>query len=454
MLGGMSICTGAGLAATWAQRLLPRSARPGHDASAPRASVREAGRAWATIVLGLHVWAVATAHAAPSATAATTEPPPSALAQLAERLASALIRQAGTQALELVLDDRTGTDGALGADLAALTLTHLATAGVRAASTGARVRAATLLVREGRTLVLSSRLTREPGAQLVDVLSLSAEADAALLARGGRSEPVRVPGFEVRISVLSALLDERVLALAWLDDRRLLLLTARAIELYEWDGSSAVALGRRSLPEPLAKVRFAAGLLHVDARGTSAWALTSGMAQALHVRVRDRHLEELGRAPTLPWPRLARGLTFRPGSALIEAEPSELGDGPFVALEPGLEDLAVAADGALLMTATPRVRSSGVRVGPALARLSDGWIAAASPQPPEPERDAILLLQRGAEGPVERGRLATAGAVRALAAFVRLDGSVGLVAALGAGERDARLQFFELRRSDVGVELP
>lgn len=389
------------------------------------------------------------------ADAPAARPASSALARLAESLAHDLTRLSGGQPVELLLDDRTGTDGALGADLRALTLGRLASAGVVAAPAGRRLRAETLLTRDGRMLVLSSRVTREPGAQLVDVLSASAQADAALLARGQRREPTLVPGFEVLASVISGALDTPVLDLAWLSERRLLLLTARALELYEWDGSSARVVRRRPLPPAQARVRFAAGLLLVKPREATAWALTNSMPQALQVRVLDDVLEERGTADVLPWGRAAQGVRFQPGSTLLDAQPVGLGAGPFVALEPTLEDLAVGPDGALLMATAAGATDTGMKVGPALARLDVDWIAAASPAPPVDDRDAILLLQRLDNGWSERGRLEALGPVRALAALEQADGAVRLVAALDVhGRSEARLQFFELRRSDLGAELP
>lgn len=391
--------------------------------------------------------------------AATPGPPPaqapaSALAHLAEQLARGLLRLGNGQPVELLLDDRTGTDGALGVDLRALATIRLAAAGMSLAHAGPRLRAEAVLARAERTLVLSTRVTREPGALLADVLSSSAEADVALLMRGQRTQPARIPGFEVRASVMSTVLDERVLDLAWLSEQRLLLLTAEALAVYEWDGSSARPVLRQALPAPLASVRFAAGLLALDAPAGSAWVLTNGMAEALQVRLRDGLIEEQRRAPALPWPGAPRGVTFRPSSALIDAQPPGLGAGPFVALEPTLATLAVGADGALLSSGAQAAHDTGVRVGPALARLDTAWIVAASAQPPEPEHDALLLIQRQGETWSERARLESAGPVRALATFEHPDGSVRLVAALGTRASDARLQFFELQRSDLGAELP
>jgi hypothetical protein len=88
-------------------------------------------------------------------------------------------------------------------------------------------------------------------------------------------------------------------------------------------------------------------------------------------------------------------------------------------------------------------------VGPALARLWNGWLAAGSAAPPG-ERDQVLLIERGNGGPSDAQPLPIEfeGAVRALAAGPRGD-SRRLAVAVEPLAGGAYLELLELRRVEA-----
>src|SRR6185295_11251550 len=158
---------------------------------------------------------------------------------------------------------------------------------------------------------------------------------------------------------------------------------------------------------------------------SACWALTSRTPRAVLYSLDGNRLTATHQADAVPWPRVASGVRFRPGTNLLElAAPG--GDGPLLALEPE-EGWAVAPDGALVrMGVADAAGPAGTppRAGPALARLWPGVLAAASPDPPG-EHDRILLFRAGAA--TTTASLPVEGAVRALAS--RRHGDNALLAA-------------------------
>jgi hypothetical protein len=125
----------------------------------------------------------------------------------------------------------------------------------------------------------------------------------------------------------------------------------------------------------------------------------------------------------------------------VEGAVGDLGAGPFLALDDFAPGVAVTADGVLRQG-----EAAGPTVGPALAALWPGVVAAPSAEPPG-EDDAILIVATpggAADGPRVLDALAVDGAVRALAGRPR-GGSMRLVAALEDEQGGTRLLVMDLR---------
>jgi hypothetical protein len=143
-------------------------------------------------------------------------------------------------------------------------------------------------------------------------------------------------------------------------------------------------------------------------------------------------------AEVVPWPRVAAGLRFRPGTNLFDVAGPGL-EGPVLAMEPD-EGWVVGADGALARMGTPDPAGPARRAGPALARVWAGLIAAASPDPPG-EHDRILLFRDSDSATT--ASLPVEGAVRALASR-RHGASALLAAAVEDAAGGFRVALFEL----------
>ena len=182
-----------------------------------------------------------------------------------------------------------------------------------------------------------------------------------------------------------------------------------ALALYRRDGLLLRLESRRDLPGPCRRPvpgRCPAG------RGERVRLLGPHQphARAVLYSLDGNRLTPTHQADAVPWPRVAAGVRFRPGTNLLEVAAPGI-DGPLLALEPE-EGWVVEADGTLARLGASDPAASERRAGPALARLWPGWVAAASPDPPG-EHDRILLY-RDAAGPTTAS-LPVEGAVRALA---------------------------------------
>jgi hypothetical protein len=290
-------------------------------------------------------------------------------------------------------------------------------------------------------LVVSARVVEEPGSHLVDILSVSAPTDETALPLSPLPAPPAPAAVEVLSSSRTAQIDGPILDLAFFGDDRLVVLGADSVALYRWDDARLTLQARRPLSGPLDTVRFPGGLLRVAERDAAFWALTSRSPRALLFAVEDGRLVERQEAEALPWPGSPAGLRYRPGTNLIEGVVGDLGAGPFLALEDSAPGVAVTADAVLRDGAV-----AGPTVGPALAALRPGLVAAPSPEPPG-EDDAILIVAMpggAAQGLRVLDSLRVEGAVRALAGRARGE-SMRLVAALEDAQGGARLLVMDLR---------
>jgi hypothetical protein len=256
-----------------------------------------------------------------------------------------------------------------------------------------------------------------------------------------------VPGatLEVTARSQSETLRGPVLDLALPSEESVLVLTPATIALYHWSARGLMLDSSQELPGPLASVRHPGGLLLPDAAEYSAWVATSAMAQAVLFEIEGARLVERARAAALPWKDAPLGLRYRSGSDWIEGPLPGLGPGPFLALEPALEGIALSTAGELLVASADGVARSGLVAGPALAALWPPFFAAASAEPPQAKDHVLVFEWNGTE--VRAGPLLPVvfeGAVRALAARRTAEGA-RLVVAVEDLSGDSRLERLDLR---------
>ncbi len=217
---------------------------------------------------------------------------------------------------------------------------------------------------------------------------------------------------------------DRPLALAFAKQGRLLAVTRRALRLFELEDAAAKTVAELGLPEPLHPVRKAAALLAVDGAASTAWVLTNRAEKACLVAVEGDRLSLRAQADALPWPGSPLGVRYREGTDWIEGRVEGLGAGPFLTLLDGDDALGVSPDGRLLGAGPPLEKGEApMIVGPTLARLWPGAIAASTAAPPE-SGDAILVLDRERAAPGEARALAVDGAIRAIASWRTSQGAV------------------------------
>ena len=321
----------------------------------------------------------------------------------------------------------------MGLDLDALVRARLE-GRVNLTTSGPRLTVTSTVAALGTRLVWSARVVEEPSAALVDVISVSTAWDPALLPLVPGRAGSGAEGVDVLDRSTTPQVEGRIVALAFVGDERLLVLFDDALALYRRDGLLLRLESRRDLPGPLAGVRFPGGVLLTAESESACWALTSRTPRAVLYSLDGNRLTPTHQADAVPWPRVAAGVRFRPGTNLLEVAAPGI-DGPVLALEPE-EGWVVEADGTLARLGASDPVPSERRAGPALARLWPGWVAAASPDPPG-EHDRILLY-RDAAGPTTAS-LPVEGAVRALAS--RRHGANAMLAAaledVGGGFRVA-----------------
>jgi hypothetical protein len=371
-------------------------------------------------------------------------PETSSLARLADAFAREVARQARGRAVELSpASDRTGRGGALALDFDELARTRVGAVAALAAE-GPRVQVLPVLAEAPGRLIVSARLVEQPAGQLQDIVSVSIEADASVLALAARPPAAAAGQVDLVGTSQSAPIAGHVLDMAFLGEGRLLVLGEDELALYRWDEHGLVLASRRRFTGPLEPVRHAGGLLRAVERERSAWVATSRAGNALLFTVDETGLVERQQADAVPWPGSPAGLRFRPGTDLIEGTPFGLGGGPFLHVEE--TGVAVDREGRLLTAAGP----SELRVGPTLAPLWPRQLAASTAAPPG-ERDAVLILSMAPPaGPRVISELPVSGSVRALAAQVsartaRLVAAVETPAAEGASPAtQTHLVVFEL----------
>jgi hypothetical protein len=182
----------------------------------------------------------------------------------------------------------------------------------------------------------------------------------------------------------------RVLDLAFTRRDRLVVLMDGALALFRVSGDGLDKLDERPLATPTV-VRLPAGMLAVERGGDTAWVATNRSEGAILFSTASDRLSEVERAAALPWPGVARGLTFRAGTNLIEGEIAELGPGPFIRVGDGW---------AIDNQATFRVAGLSVpgRCGSAAVRLEPRRYLASGPDSPYARHDRLQFLRIGEDG--------------------------------------------------------
>jgi hypothetical protein len=376
--------------------------------------------------------AVLALAAVPAARAETT------LARLADDAAAALRRAARGASLALAVpDDRTSGSSSLAADLHALLVARLPPT----TASGRRVRVTSVLSQQPGRLVFSARLVEEPDGRLIDVVSVSMASDGGDLALASARGPGAAGAVDVVRQERSALLPGPVLDLAFLGDDRLLVLWPEEVGLYRWDQAALRLESRHALAGPRRPVRTPGGILWTSDRESSFWALTSRVPRATVFSVEGARLSAASTAEdSVPWPGIASGVRFRPGTNLVEGAADGIGGGPFLALDgDGALLIAVGADGTLLAAGASEP-GTGPRVGSCVATPRPDTLVASAPGPPG-AHDLLLFLDRRPPY-AERARLPVDGAVRALAA--RAAGARSRVVAAVEGEGGTSLLAFEI----------
>lgn len=361
-----------------------------------------------------------------SASAASAAPP---LARLADAFAVEAARAARGRAIELAaIDDRVG---GLAPDLQSLLRERLAPR-LTLSSQGPRLRVEPVLTQVPGRLVLSARVTALPEGQVVDLLSVSVDADREHLAL----QRVRSPAgraLDVLDSTRTPPLESAVLDVAWLDDQRLAVLFPDALAVYRLDPGGLVLEARAGLEAPLTARRATGRVLAAEG---SLWALTNRAGKARLFGFEGRRLVPRAEAAALPWPGCPSGLRYRIGTDVLEAAaPCPAAS---LAVVPGAW---VDPDGGLHLDGT----ATALRVGPTLAPLWPGLLATSSAEPPSSD-DTLLVLA------TDTGRLVetlsgVSGAVRALAARVR-DDSVRLAAGIEEPAGANHVLLMELRKRE------
>jgi hypothetical protein len=360
-------------------------------------------------------------------------------ARLAEEMAAAVLRVARGRPVDVAPSPAEAPPG-VAADWRMLLLARLE-GHVPLLGEGPRLRVEWTLVEAPGRLVASARLLEEPGARLLDIVSVSVPRDESVLPLSPLPSASVHTSLDVVSTSRSAPLEGRVLALAWISDQRVLAVFAEEAALYRLEASSWILEARRPLPRPFSAVRSAGAL--AIAEGGTAWALSSASASAALLGMEEGRLKLRSRADALPWPGNPAGVRFRPGTNLIEGQGAALGPGPFLALEPS-GAAAVDQDGELRLPAPEGGTRAGLRVGSAVASLWTGMLAVSSAAPPADD-DTLGFVLAAEQGASMVERVAVEGTIRALASRPSADGARLLASLEEAGGR-TRLLLLELRR--------
>jgi hypothetical protein len=275
---------------------------------------------------------------------------------------------------------------------------------------------------------------------------------SALVLLGGLAAAATTPTWNGSVALLGRHpIGERVVALAFIDDTRLLLLTPEEVLLYRSTEPAPAIVARLSLPGSRRPARVSAGLIVVDSDASAAWVTTNRCDHAALIEWNGERLAVRAEADALPWPGSETGLRYREGMDWLDGELPALGSGPFLAIESRGSRLAVAPDARVVLAGRSRERADaepggGTRVGPTLAPLWPESVAASTARPPGAGDALLVLTVDGAQVRVESA-LETEEAIRALASR-----PVGSAMRIAMATRDAeghvRIAILDARRGE------
>jgi len=236
---------------------------------------------------------------------------------------------------------------------------------------------------------------------------------AALLAPGARAaEPRLVVKAEEPVTA-------RVLDVGFARNGRVVVLMDGALALYRWSSGRLEKVDEREVAVPGA-VRAPAGIVLAEPGDDTCWVATNRAPGATIYSLDGDRLWEVERAAALPWPRVGRGVGFREGTSLIDAEVEGLGEGPFVRIGRGDPAWAITNEATLVVAGAGGPRP---RVGFAAARIAPRTFVVSGAVPPGADRLSVQRL----DAPGALATLDVPGTVTALGAVTR-DGATVVVA--------------------------
>lgn len=210
---------------------------------------------------------------------------------------------------------------------------------------------------------------------------------------------------------LDAPLEVATLDLAFLDARRLVVLSEERLSLYELRHGQLRQTARLALPGEHVRVRATAGLLRLVPGEEACWVLSNRRTGATLFTWTGGRLAALAGAEAIPPTALPRGAPAE--GARFQAGTTHIALGQGLRLRIAESGLGVATDGSLLLEGEPD--ALGLRSGDALADLGGGLFATSGEAPPSGS-DEIRLLAREAAVVRQLQAWPVEGRIRALAA--------------------------------------
>jgi hypothetical protein len=226
-----------------------------------------------------------------------------------------------------------------------------------------------------------------------------------------------------RTLVARAALEEPALDVAFLDAKRLFVLSAASLSLYRLESDGLVREAQLPLPGEALRVRAAAGLLRVIAGESACWATTNARTGATLFTLDGGRLAAVAGADAIPPTALppgspSEGARYAEGTNEIALAHTRL-------LRLTSNGIAVGPSGELVLNGEPE--ASGLRMGDALADVGPRLFLATSPAAPA-DTDEVRLLRRADPGIELVLAWAEPGRVRALAALTAGDATLVAVA--------------------------
>jgi hypothetical protein len=214
------------------------------------------------------------------------------------------------------------------------------------------------------------------------------------------------------------------------------------VVLYHWSDGTLTPRARQTVPSAVDTVRHPGGRLRAVEAESAFWLLTSRNPKAALYTVEEGRLVPRDQADALPWPGSSTGLRYRPGTDWLLGTVEGLGNGPFLALTSTGDRVAVTPEGRLL--GHGEAADEDPRLGPTLAALWPGYVAASLAVPPG-KPDALVVVGPLRLRPLPTTPFPLSGSVRALTS--RLEGAGTRVLAVLEDDRGFSLLEMRLERA-------